>query len=252
MKTRTEIVEGKEYSCVYPEGLEGDINHQFEEIFKNEVYKEGRNKKDAVYVDIGANVGNASRYFYPCAKIIYAIEPNPVLYKALVENTKDLPNIKTFNFALSYGDGYDFLYSNEGSPFAQTIYGRPGSLDAVGVETKSIKTFLKEQGIDRIDVMKMDCEGAEYVILPSEGFREIAGKIDVIVGEAHHIDGGGFPQAVPLILNDYGFKTHFPKSKSPNFTRVFSFTDVNAGLRRNWTYREDTMFIAKRNETRKK
>jgi FkbM family methyltransferase len=210
------------------------------------MYKLGRRNKDAVYIDIGANIGNASRYFYPYAKKIYAIEPNPDIYQALVENTKNLPNIETFNCAIGHVDGVDYLYSNENSQLAQSFWGNSNSTSSIRVVMKSLKTFMSENKIDHVDVLKIDVEGAEYIILPSNTFKEVADKIDFIIGESHYITDNGFPQIIPLILRDYGFETKFIQLDRPNYTRTFVFTDVASGTRKKWTYPESTMFISQR------
>jgi FkbM family methyltransferase len=245
MKKGQTICDGKPYEYVYPDDLERDLKIQIPEIFEKEMYKLGRRKKDAIYVDIGANIGNASRYFYPYAKKIYSIEPSNEPYQALVENTKNLPNIETFNMAIGHIDGYDYLYSSETSSIPQTFFGGSGAIDAQKAMVKTMSTLFKENNISHVDVMKIDVEGAEYLILPSLGFAEVADKIDFIIGESHYAENGGFPQIIPLILNDYGFKTTFLDDR-PNYTRTFTYNNNATNVSKSWMYPECTMFIAER------
>jgi FkbM family methyltransferase len=245
MKSQTIKFKGEDYEYWYPEGLESDLKGQIAEVLVAEHYKPAI-KQDGIYLDIGANIGNATRYFAPYAKQIYSLEPNQQLYEALVKNTENLPNVKTFNLALSHASGYDYMYSNRGSNIAQTFWGDGSSTQAVKVEQIALDELFEQEKIDHVDVMKIDVEGSEYVIFPSRGFAKVADKIDLIIGEAHYLAGGGFPQAVPAILKDYGFETEFIQLEKPNYHRSFEFRDFKTGDSKWWSVPENTLFIAKR------
>ena len=246
MKTGKTTSEGKKIVYKYPDELENELVNQIPEVFQQEVYKLGRRKKDAVYVDLGANIGSAVRYFYPFAKKIYAVEPNPTIYQALVENTKNLPKVETFNFAIGHMSGHDYMYSNEGSLLAQTFFGNRSSVNATHVDVKSLEDFFNENKIDHVDVLKIDVEEAEYIIFPSEGFSKVADRIDFIIGEAHFQKDGGFPDVIPLMLKDYGFKTTFLDNTGENYTRKFTYEDTMTGKRKEWTVPYQTIFIAEK------
>ena len=70
------------------------------------------------------------------------------------------------------------------------------------VKTQSMETFFKENKIDHVDFMKFDAEGAEDMILRSEGFRKVVDKIDAIMVEFH------FPNWMDLVkyMTEFGFK----------------------------------------------
>jgi len=53
------------------------------------------------------------------------------------------------------------------------------------VITRSIDSFFEENGLDKIDFMKLDTEGAEEMILRSEGFRKVAPTISAFEAEFH-------------------------------------------------------------------
>lgn len=246
MKQGKFTFEGKEFEYVYPEGLEQDLTNQIPEIFKQETYKLGRRKKEAVYLDVGGNIGSATRYFYPYAKQIYTIEPNPDIYKALVENTKNLPNVKTFNLAIGHRNGNDYMYSNSGSKLPQSFYGNGESTLANRVKVMALDEFLEENNINHVDVMKIDVESAEYIIFPSESFKRASEKIDFIIGESHYQDGGGFPDLIPLMLNEYGYETSFVELNKPNFLRVFTYYDEQLGTWKKYTVPYNTIFVAEK------
>lgn len=54
-------------------------------------------------------------------------------------------------------------------------------------------TFFEQNGIESVDFMKFDPEGAEELILYSEGFKKVAHKIIAIECEFHH---GDWPELV--------------------------------------------------------
>jgi hypothetical protein len=72
----------------------------------------------------------------------------------------------------------------------------------VKVKAKSIDHFFEENGIMHVDFMKFDPEGAEDMILRSEGFKKVADKIDNIIIEFH------FPTWIELVdyMVSLGFK----------------------------------------------
>lgn len=244
MKSKTVKINNKDYTCQYPDGLEHEIDNQLEEIFKKEVYKLGLRKKDSIFIDLGANVGNTSRYFYDYAKEIYSIEANPNIYGALVENTKELPKVKTFNYAISATEGMDYMYSNKGGTVPQTFWGDEESVYSVQVNLMPIHKFMKDNSINHVDVLKIDVEGSEYLILPSTSFAKVADKIDFIIGESHYLNNGGFPQVIPEILKEYGFKTEFIDVGFENYIRTFTYMEDN--IRKSYRVPENTMFIAYR------
>ena len=235
---------GKKFEFVYPEGLEKEIKTQVSEIFKREQYKNGI-RKDGVYLDLGANVGNTTRYFAPYAKKIYSVEPNPVIYEALVENTKNLKNVETFNFAIGSFAGIDYMFSNKGGSLPQTFYGDDTSAHGIKVNVKPIGDFVKENDIKHIDTMKIDVEGAEYIIFASDSFCEIADRIDYIIGESHFTSG--FPEVLGSMLKDAGFDNfRFLEGVLPNCSRQLDYTNPLTGAYKKWSIKFNTMFEAYR------
>lgn len=217
------------------------FNIQLGEIFKDEDYKEGLYKKDMVILDVGANMGLSALYFKDHAKIIYALEPSSQHYEALVHNTKEYPNIKPFNLAMTAKTGQDVLVANEGDPAPESFFGE-GTLKEV-VNTITFADFFKQQGITHVDLMKIDVEGAEYIILPSRGFRDVVDKIDVIIGEAHMIHDM-YPEFIPEILKAYGFEVEWLPKK--NMFKTLTIKDIASGEEFNYKISYKTLFIAKR------
>lgn len=244
-KTKVEQI-GRE---IYFPISDGEFKSQIEEIWVDETY--GLEKKPGgIYVDVGANVGMATMYFAQFASQVYAVEPNPEIYAALVLNTQHLPNVKTFNCALANGDGKDFLYANGQYDLPQTMFDRTkkdsGVNRAIVIDCMGTDSFFKMAGIGHVDVMKVDTEEAEYVIFPSPSFGKVAPQIDVVLGEAHISISGGFPEIIPVIMEEWGYQTTFPKLKRPNYRRLFEVREPTTGLSKKYHLDVNTIFVCKR------
>jgi len=214
----------------------GTIKEQIHEIFVEEHYKKGQVKKNMTIIDCGANIGSTCLYFKDYAKVIYALEPSPQNYECLVANTKDYTNIKTFNIGLAAKTAQETLHSGGDYEVAESLFAEGPIHQEVSLY--SIKDFMDEQKIDHVDLLKMDTEGAEYVIFPSDGFEKVAHKIDYIIGEAHHI-GGLIPDYIPPILKDCGFETEF--LPIDNLFITMSFTDK---IKKEYKLQKQTIFFS--------
>jgi len=124
-------------------------------------------------VDVGAHIGAASLFFakkFPEAKI-YSIEPFPKNFIALSNNIKLNgleKQIKAFNIAIAKKEGSAKLYLNKENDGCHSLIKElnPES-EGLKVETSDFDGFLAENDIKSIDLLKMDCEGAEMDILRS-------------------------------------------------------------------------------------
>lgn len=143
------------------------------------------NPKKGVILDVGANIGLASLYLsinFP-ETIIYAFEPFDENYQLLEKNVLfDGSKIKPVKMALSDHSGKSFFVpSSESSNFGG---GRVLDTGSIPIDCITLAEFCEMQHIDRINIMKIDCEGSEYAILYSLD-KSLLNKIDVIIGEFH-------------------------------------------------------------------
>lgn len=147
--------------------------------------------RDAVrtVLDIGANVGVTALYFsriFPNAQI-YAFEPAPDNFAVLAKNVANCARIRAFNFALGAKDATLELYASD-NPVNFGGY----SLHAAGSDTskkvsipvRNVVSVLQENALEKIDVIKIDTEGAEWDILTA--FPEpVLRTAKYITGELH-------------------------------------------------------------------
>ena len=171
-----------------------DVN--FEELFIPYIYKEIyfdgvyvdilNERKDMVIMDVGANIGIVTDYMRPHAKKIYSIEPSTEHFEALKKNKEfnKWDNVEIFKMALADKDGEMNLNLNEKNRTCHSLtldYKQKGEM----VKTMRFDTFMKKNKIKEVDFCKFDVEGAEDMILRSEGFINVADKIKSIEVEFH-------------------------------------------------------------------
>lgn len=153
-------------------------------------------------VDLGANIGTFSLWIYDRAKRIYAVEPNPKPMRLLEQTIRenDLSKIIPVEVAVTGADGERRLRNGD-----DPVYGSGQVNDTEGITVKSIAldTFMVEQKIEYIDLLKVDIEGCEVELFSSPGFRNVAYKIGTIVGEYH---SGGMGKSIDGSLTGCGFR----------------------------------------------
>ncbi|MFZ5565303.1 MAG: FkbM family methyltransferase [Thermodesulfobacteriota bacterium] len=146
--------------------------HIFKEIFMEECYAHGAPLKiheGMTVFDIGANIGVFTAFAamkFPKAHI-FAYEPIPANFAQLQKNAalNGDCHIVCVNQAVSAGRGEIVLRLAE-NDFSTTAsvsaVARGQALREVRVPCAGIQEIFDDNGLDRCDFLKMDCEGAEY------------------------------------------------------------------------------------------
>lgn len=169
--------------------------HVFTEVWlENEYFEPALDiVEDDVIIDIGAHTGMfsalASQY---CKKgKVLSYEPNKENYAILIENVQNnkLENVSAYKSAVSSKSGIIRLYLNKKDFAAHSLYKK--SKQWIDVESTTISEIFENNGLTKCDLLKLDCEGAEYDIimnLPDSYFE----KIDKICLEYHNIKENPF------------------------------------------------------------
>lgn len=157
-------------------------------------------------VDVGSNKG----YFaiYAASKtqnMIYALEPYPAAFDYLNQNIalNKFKNITSFNLGLwdRSGSMPFYISSNSGG---HSMRPKPSTIDSMTVPVLTLADFCRQNRIEKIDFLKLDCEGAEYDILLNLD-REFMSKIKKIAMETHEF-GNYHPSAVREFLAKNNFQ----------------------------------------------
>lgn len=139
-------------------------------------------------IDIGAGIGEFTLFAAEKAKRVFAFEPYEPSYHLLGKNvaTNHALNIEMFPIAAASKTGELTLDLSGGEPLQiqsrQTA--QTSSTAKTHVKALSLGDIFELQQIDKCDLMKLDCEGAEYDILFGAS-DHVLEKIDRIVMEYH-------------------------------------------------------------------
>lgn len=148
-----------------------------------------------VIVDVGANKGDTVARFietFPTAEV-WALEPHPDTFAGMAQRFAGSPRVRPRRLALSSRAGTSTMHSytnaaiNALSPIAQgaeeLIDGSVVASAAVEVELQSLRQFCANEGLEQIDILKLDTQGHELEIL--QGERELlrSGKVRFILVE---------------------------------------------------------------------
>jgi FkbM family methyltransferase len=162
------------------------------EIFLNEDY--GTIPDNSVVIDLGANIGVFTIYATTTAPSVrvYAYEPCPDFCAVLKENVRLNRRDETvhcFNLAVASEVGRRDLYMSSGAFFFPTLIGATnhGNQERVEVRCTTLAQIMESNHLEHVDLLKIDCEGAEYEILyPTP--RSRLQRISEIRMEYHNLD----------------------------------------------------------------
>lgn len=176
-----------------------------------------------VIFDIGSNIGFYSLVATTKLKDtgkIYAFEPatlpNKQFEKSIHEN--NITNIKLLPLGVSDVNGKvsfnicdDDAYNSIGSSPMKDI------IETIEIDVTSIDAFCESEKINKIDILKMDAEGAEYMIL--KGGQKIfkSDNAPIIFCEFNILANKGFDYTLEdyrKILSDYGYNLYELKNGS--------------------------------------
>lgn len=165
------------------------------------------------FLDAGANFG----YFSLLAATlidngyIYSIEANPFVFSILQENIilHKLDNVLTYNYALSDGNNgeLDFYWRNGANGNGRSY--DPSKHDTNAWMIHKVKTVsLDFFSNKKIDLIKMDIEGAEFEVLQNSNIFFACNKQVKIILELH----------TQYILEQFGIK---------NYNNFMAYLDMN-------------------------
>lgn len=174
------------------------------EIFLDEAYRPPAEQPPTSIVDLGANIGLATRYFVglePAARVL-AVEPDPRAAAVLRENVRGLDQVAVEPVAVTAdGDGTVELFLGAQTIASSVVGPRDGAAgESVTVQTRRLDDLLDAHGFDEIDLLKIDVEGAEYDVLRSFSGLD---RVRAIAGEFHPRPDGPTADEFFALLADF-------------------------------------------------
>lgn len=193
-------------------------------IFIKKVY--GEVEPNSIVIDIGANIGVYSIFAALKNAMVYSYEPESKNFKLLLENIRlnnFEKNIQPFCIGISGREEERELYLGS-SPFHSFYFHQNG-----GKKTKikciPLKKIFEENNIERCDILKIDCEGAEFEILYNTPF-ECFKKIKKICLE-YHLNKNHRIEDLLNFLKEKGFEIIKFKKESKNTGNVWLLNNEN-------------------------
>lgn len=173
------------------------------EISLSKFYDIDLEKSDPIIYDLGANYGHFTIHQlkrYPNAEIT-CFEPNPLAFKVLKSNLKQFKSAKINieNKAVSNSYSTSTLHIPLEMPMGASIFPR-SSLDEIKKKSVTVSTvpLLDYLTTSRVDLLKIDAEGAEDIII--ENISSRLRNIDNIIMEFHFLGHG---KDIQRLLNIY-------------------------------------------------
>ncbi|MEZ5857223.1 MAG: FkbM family methyltransferase [Hyphomicrobiaceae bacterium] len=170
--------------------------------------------------DVGANDGETAIAMlrqFPAATVT-SFEPHPATFAELLAEVGDAPRFTAVNAALGADIGEVAMFEYEGvskinsltpdAPFA-VRFDRKGR--QISVKCTTLDTYCAENGVDRIDVLKIDTEGFDHAVLQgSAGMlkRQAIGFISVEFNDLQPKSGttGGALVPIDQLLRPHGYR----------------------------------------------
>ena len=151
-------------------------------------------KDSDVVLDVGGNNGYFSIYAATLAKNgkVFVFEPVKKLFEAINNNIilNNINNVKAENVAVAHEEKENDFYIDDNNNGGHSLFNISNMAKTTKVMSINLEKYCQRNGIEKINFLKMDCEGGEYEILLNAG-RDFFTKIEKIAME-YHEDIGEF------------------------------------------------------------
>ena len=152
-------------------------------------------------IDAGAYTGFSTLYYatkYPEAKII-AIEPENSNFSVLEQHTASYKNIKRIKAGLWHKNAHLKVVDKQEGEWAFAVEEVAENVE-YDISAVTVDSILRDTGFDRIDILKLDIEGAEKEVFGNNTELWID-KVDIVVIELHDWLRQGCSQAFYSAFN---------------------------------------------------
>lgn len=199
------LMKGTRVRLLFPE--EKGIKFSFVDIFLDDVYGLRNAASDYVSIlDVGANVGFFALYArirFPNS-VIHSYEPNAQLVPFL-NHQASLAKARVFFEAVGEKNGTINLIHGSESVLTRSVLDNEGVIPQV-----AFSEAVKRIG-GKVDLVKLDCEGAEWSILKDRRAWENVGHLTM---EYHLFEQQQTHDEIGRLIDAAGFKIDFQKKES--------------------------------------
>jgi FkbM family methyltransferase len=143
--------------------LQGSLNQVVgEHFFMREYINVFDIEEGDVVVDVGFNYGIFSLFaLYNKASKIYGFEPNIDIYNTIKNIYPEPDRVEIYNYAVSDKNKKMTFYSTPDTVASTMSFSKDGCKE-YEVQCINLSDFIIEYNIEKIDFLKIDCEGEEY------------------------------------------------------------------------------------------
>jgi FkbM family methyltransferase len=177
----------------------------FEEVILRETYNISIPFTPQFILDGGGNIGLTAAYFaskYFKATIL-SVEPDKNNFEVLLQNTSPYKNIVPLNAGIWNRSTYllakDLGLGNNSIVVEESNENSPGAIPAL-----SVSDLMQKMNWPRIDILKLDVEGAEKEIF-SGNYQNWLPKTKLLIVEVHDRMRKGCSKAVFAAMSQYNF-----------------------------------------------
>ena len=185
-----------------------DDTNIVEEVAVSEYYRNGRAllAGGSTVIDVGGHIGSFSIISALSGARAVILEPVPVNFKLITENVQLnglQKQVKAINAAVWSSAGEQSLGVADDSTGGSGFWYKKPTVPQIMVRTVRLSEVMASEHIDTCDLLKLDCEGAEFEILSSLE-PEVWPRIRAIVMEYHMFAGYTLAQLDEL-LTTHGY-----------------------------------------------
>jgi FkbM family methyltransferase len=173
------------------------LKESFDDDIYLKIIPEYHPREHHTLIDVGAHIGCFSLFM--ATKLtkgrIYAFEPCKESFDLLAKNISDndLRNVVPLPFAVSDNSGTAHLYYDlEGGNWGHSIT-NAFSTESESIQTLGLADFFEKECLQKVDLVKFNCEGAEFQIILGTPI-EVLQRIEAMVVLYHEelVDGASY------------------------------------------------------------
>lgn len=186
--------------------LSGIVERKPKPAYEEEVKRVIQRFRGDLFVDIGAGDGHYVRLLARRFKTVYAFEPKKDALAMLRLTAKRFGNVLLFEYALSDADGVAEFYHDSHKGFAgnvdsimSTLQYKPSpsrkgwssgpSTEYENIQGEMVQTRKYDSVVTQLaDLVKIDVEGAEFLVLRGMENSIRLGNIKRLLVELHNLD----------------------------------------------------------------